>query len=280
MPLLFSKRCGRLGPMKDTSTDAIIRIGPAGSNGRGYPKGIEEVARLGLDGMEVEFVYGVRMTPEMAEAVGALADQHGIVLSVHAPYYINLAAYEEAKIAASRQRILDSCHRAHLMGARQVVFHAGFYQKRTPRETYDLIRTQIVDLQKQIRRAAWKVALCPEITGKPSQFGSVAELQALMQDTGCGLTVDFAHLYARQQGVIDYEALMPHLPDSFHAHFSGIEYTAKGEKKHTRMRPAYFRPLLDALVRHRKQTTIICESPKPFEDAVMMKAMVPHQPER
>jgi deoxyribonuclease-4 len=280
MPLLFSMRFGRVGLMKDTSTHAIIRIGPAGSNGRGYLKGIEEVARLGLDCMEVEFVYGVRLKPELAEALGALADQHGIMLSVHAPYYINLAAYEEAKIVASRQRILDSCHRAHLMGARQVVFHAGFYQKRTPRETYDLIRTQIVGLQKQIRRAAWKVDLCPEITGKPSQFGSVAELRALMQDTGCGLTVDFAHLYARQQGVIDYEALMPHLPDSFHAHFSGIEFTAKGEKRHIRMRPAYFRPLLDALVRHRKQVTIICETPEPYEDAVMMKAMVPRPTQR
>ncbi len=259
--------------MKCTPATPFIRIGPAGSDGRGNLKAVEEVARLGLDCMEIEFVYGVRMKPEMAEAVGALADRHGIVLSVHAPYYINLAAYEEDKVAASRQRILDSCHRAHLMGARNVVFHAGFYQKRTPRETYDLIRDQISELQQQIRRSAWEVVLCPEITGKPSQFGSADELQALMQDTGCGLTVDFAHLYARQQGVIDYEALMPNLPDSFHAHFSGIEYTAKGEKKHIRMRPAYFEPLLDALVRHRKQTTIICESTKPYEDAVMMKAM-------
>jgi deoxyribonuclease-4 len=196
---------------------------------------------------------------------------------VHAPYYINLAAYEEDKVSASRQRILDSCHRAHLMGARNVVFHAGFYQKRSPRETYRLIREQIIELQQQIRRSNWNVVLCPEITGKPSQFGSVEELQALMQDTGCDLTVDFAHLYARQQGVIDYDALMPSLPKKFHAHFSGIEYTTKGEKKHIRMRPAYFRPLLAALVRHRKQATIICESPAPFEDAVVMQEMVNRQ---
>jgi deoxyribonuclease-4 len=163
------------------------------------------------------------------------------------------------------------------MGARNVVFHAGFYQKRSPRETYRLIRDQIIELQQQIRRSNWNVVLCPEITGKPSQFGSVEELQALMQDTGCDLTVDFAHLYARQQGVIDYDALMPSLPKKFHAHFSGIEYTTKGEKKHIRMRPAYFRPLLAALVRHRKQATIICESPAPFEDAVVMQEMVNRQ---
>lgn len=260
--------------MKPSPTDAPILVGPAGSDGRGNPKGIVEVARRGLDCMEVEFTYGVRMKPEIAEAVGALADEQGVTLSVHAPYYINLAAYEADKVTASCQRILDSCHRAHLMGARNVVFHAGFYQKRTIRETYRLIRDQVIDLQQQIQRAGWNVTLCPEITGKPSQFGSTEELLELMADTGCGLTVDFAHLFARQQGVIDYDALMPSLPTKFHAHFSGIEYTAKGEKKHLRMKSNYFRPLLAALKHHRKQTTIICESPAPFDDAVMMKEMI------
>ena len=263
--------------MQNAQTTTAILIGPAGSGGRGNLKGIEEVARLGLGCMEVEFTYGVRMKPEMAETVGALAEEHGIVLSVHAPYYVNLASYEDEKVAASRQRILDSCHRAHLMGARNVVFHAGFYQKRSARETYRMIRKEILDLQGHILKSGWQVALCPEITGKPSQFGSTEELQELMQDTGCDITVDFAHLYARNQGVIDYEALMPALPPAFHAHFSGIEYTAKGEKKHLRIKPAYFDPLLAALIRHQKQATLICESPKPFEDAVMMKQMLEQQ---
>lgn len=260
--------------MKNQTERASIRIGPAGNDGRGHLDGLREVARLGLDCMEIEFTYGVRMKPEMAEAVGERARQLDIPLSVHAPYYINLASYEEAKVVASRRRILDSCHRAHLMGARRVVFHAGFYQKRTPRETYDLIRQEIEDLQDRIRKAEWAVTLCPEITGKPSQFGSPEELLALTADTGCGITVDFAHLFARNQGLIDYDALMPSLPSSFHAHFSGIAYGPKGEKKHTRLKQAHFRPLLAALTAHAKQTTLICESPKPFEDAVMMKGMV------
>jgi len=257
--------------MKTTEANASILIGPAGSGGRGHAEGIREAARLKLDCMEIEFTYGVRMTPETAETVGALAEAHDLLLSVHAPYYINLAAYETDKREASRQRILDSCQRAHLMGARKVVFHAGFYQKRTPRETYRMIRRQIRALQEHIRQENWNVTLCPEITGKPSQFGSPEELLELMQDTGCGITVDFAHLYARQQGVIDYNTLMPDLPRAFHAHFSGIDYGPKGEKKHIRLRPAHFGPLLAALITHGKQTSLICESPKPFEDAVMMR---------
>lgn len=260
--------------MKNERSRASILIGPAGSGGKGHLKGLDEAARLKLDCLEIEFTYGVRMKPEMAEAVGARAHERGLFLSVHAPYYINLASYEDEKIEASRQRILDSCHRAHLMGARKVVFHAGFYQKRTPRETYRLVRREILKLQDHIRKTGWQVTLCPEITGKPSQFGSTEELLELMLDTGCGITVDFAHLYARNQGVIDYEQVMPLLPEAFHAHFSGIEYTAKGEKKHIRTRPGHFRPLLEALIRHGKQVTLINESPEPFEDAVMMKAMV------
>jgi deoxyribonuclease IV len=160
-----------------------------------------------------------------------------------------------------------------------VVFHAGFYQKRSARETYRLIRREIIDLQKEIRNAGWQVALCPEITGKPSQFGSTEELLELMRDTGCGITVDFAHLYARNQGIIDYDEVMHQLPQQFHAHFSGIEYTAKGEKKHIRMKPAYFHPLMKGLLHHRKEATVICESPKPFKDAIMMKEMIEQQTE-
>jgi deoxyribonuclease-4 len=260
--------------MKTAVAKASLLIGPAGSGGRGHLKGIREAARLKLDCMEIEFTYGVRMKPEMAETVGALAAEHDLILSVHAPYYINLASYETDKVEASCQRILDSCHRANLMGARNVVFHAGFYQKRTPRETYRIVRAQLIGLQKQIRQQGWLVTLCPEITGKPSQFGSTEELLELMQDTGCGITVDFAHLFARNQGEIDYDALMPDLPPAFHAHFSGIEYTAKGEKKHIRTQSVFFQPLLEALVQHAKQATVICESPKPFEDAVMMKKML------
>ena len=141
-----------------------------------------------------------------------LADDLGITLSVHAPYYINLASYETEKIDASRKRILDSCQRAHLMGARKVVFHAGFYQKRSARETYRLIRKEILDLQQHIRKSGWQVALCPEITGKPSQFGSTEELLELMQDTGCGITVDVANYRRRRDLYPDWRHLPDHRP--------------------------------------------------------------------
>ena len=252
----------------------MIRIGPAGSGGLGNIEGIRKVARMKLDCMEVEFTYGVRMTLDDARQVGDLAKEKGIVLSVHAPYYINLASDEKEKIAASKKRILDSCERAAALGARNVVFHAGFYQKKTAAQTYRLIKNAIAEIQKKISKNKWKVKLCPEITGKPSQFGSVEELLKLKKETGCGICVDFAHLYARYQGDIDYAGVLKKLPKKFHAHFSGIEYGPKGERKHLKTTKKFFVPLAEALLKSGCEVTLICESPQPHKDAAMMKKVV------
>jgi len=252
----------------------MIRVGPAGSGGLGNFEGIRKVARMKLDCMEVEFTYGVRMSVEDARQAGALAKAKGISLSVHAPYYINLASDETAKVAASKQRIIDSCQRAAALGARRVVFHAGFYQKKTAEQAYALIKKAIVELEQIILKNKWKVQLCPETTGKPSQFGSVQELLRLRKDTGCEICVDFAHLHARQQGKVDYTGIIKKLPKKFHAHFSGIEYGPKGERKHVNTTPKFFKPLAKALLQTSRDVTLICESPRPYRDAAMMKRVI------
>ena len=155
-----------------------------------------------------------------------------------------------------------------------MVFHAGFYQKKTAVQTYRLIKKAIVELQEKISKNRWKVKLCPEITGKPSQFGSLAELLKLMKETGCGICVDFAHLYARQQGEIDYTQILKKLPKSFHAHFSGIAYGEKGERKHLKTTKKFFEPLAVALIKRNVNVTLINESPQPHKDAAMMKRVV------
>ena len=252
----------------------MIKIGPAGSEGLGNLEGVRKVARLQLDCMEVEFTYGVRMSVQDAREVGALAKEKGIVLSVHAPYYINLVSDEKEKISASQQRILDACQRAHALGARNVVFHAGFYQKKTAEQTYAMIKKAILEIQRRIKKNKWKVKLCPEVTGKPSQFGSIEELLALRKETGCSICVDFAHLYARRQGKVDYGQILKKLPKKFHAHFSGIEYGPKGERKHLKTTQKFFKPLAQALLKARRDITLICESPQPYKDAAMMRRVI------
>ncbi len=252
----------------------MIRVGPAGSGGLGNLEGVRKVARMGLDCMEVEFTYGVRMRVDDARKVGALAEEKGIILSVHAPYYVNLSSDDKDKAIASKKRILDSCERAHALGARCVVFHAGFYQKKTADQTYGLIKDAMLEIQELIRKKKWEVQLCPEITGKPSQFGSFEEIKRLMKDTGCGITMDFSHLYARQQGKIDYAKVLRKLPKKFHAHFSGIEYGDKGERKHAVTTKKFFEPLAKQLLERKLDVTLINESPQPYKDAAMMKKVL------
>jgi deoxyribonuclease-4 len=251
----------------------MIRVGPAGSEGKGNLEGVKKVARMGLDCMEVAFTYGVRMHMEEAERLGELARAKGIVLSVHAPYYINLASDEAEKVKASKARILASCERAHALGAQNVVFHAGFYQKKTADDTYELVKKKISEIQDEISKKKWDVTLCPELTGKPSQFGSLEEILRLMRETGCGITVDFSHLLARQQGRIDYAEVLKTLPSKFHAHFSGIAYGDKGERRHIVTRKKFFEPLARQMLKRKLDITLINESPQPYKDAAMMKRM-------
>jgi deoxyribonuclease IV len=258
--------------MSDSSN---VKLGPAGSSGLGGLKGVEETHRVGLDAMEIEFTYGVNMKNETAKAVGDLAKKFGITLSVHAPYYINLASAEKAKREASKKRILDSCERGHHLGAKHIIFHAAYYQKLSKDETYRLVKEAMLDMQATIRKNGWNVVLSPETTGKGTQFGDIDELSTLARETGCGICIDFAHIYARNNGIIDYEAVMRKIKDLPHktAHFSGINYGPKGEKSHKLTEPERVEDLFNHLKKHNISITIINESPEPVNDALMMKKL-------
>lgn len=247
----------------------MIRIGPGGFGGNPLEK-IGGLAEKGLTAAEVEFTYGVRMKNPAAQELGKLNQKFRIYLSIHAPYYINLASKEEEKISASRKRILDSCERGHHMGAKYVVFHAGFYQGRGAEEVYQIIVKEVRDLVETIKKKGWKLNLAPETTGKESQFGSLDEIIRLKKDTGCHICVDFAHLKARNKGKIDHDEIMKKLKPlgHIHAHFSGIEWTDKGERRHIGTGEKEIRELLTYLIKYDIDCTIINESPDPIGDSV------------
>jgi deoxyribonuclease-4 len=163
----------------------------------------------------------------------------------------------------------------HYLGAKYIVFHAGFYQGRDKELVYDLIKNEIIDLQKTIKEKKWDVVLAPETTGKESQFGDLDELIKLKKETKCHLCVDFSHLKARYNGVIDYDIVMKKLKDlgHIHAHFSGIEWTKKGERRHLLTETKDIKELFEYLKKYKIDVTIINESPDPFGDAVKMKKL-------
>jgi len=252
-----------------------ILIGPAGS-GLANVEGIKKVKDLGLDAIEIEFTYGVKMSNAKAKEIGEAAKKLKISLSVHGPYYVNLVSAEKPKITASKKRILDSCERGHNLGAKYIVFHAAFYGKHTPEECYDLVKKEILDMQKTIKQKKWNVILCPETTGKPSQFGTVEELAKLAKATGCGVCIDFSHIYARNQGKIDYDDVCKKIKRIRHktAHFSGIDYGPKGERKHIPTKPAAIKELIKYLKKYKISIRVINESPQPVKDSLVAKKLV------
>lgn len=256
----------------------MIKIGPAGTDGLGYIKAIPKAAALGFGILECPFTHGVNVSNEMAKEIGAVRAAAKIDLSIHAPYFINLVSEEKAKIIASKKRILDTCERAHHMGAKYVVFHAGFYGKMDHKKVYSGIAAEIKDMMNTIKKNKWSVELAPETTGKGSQFGDLAELLALVKDTGCHLTVDFAHLIARYNGREEHGKILDELKKNkikhIHAHFSGIEFTPKGERRHIPLTKEFFMPLATELVKRKTDISIICEAPDPFADAMMMKQII------
>ena len=254
----------------------MIKIGPAGTSGLGYPDGLEKCKELGLNALEWEFTYGVRMKNEEAKKVGGLAKKLGLAMSVHAPYYINLASEEKAKIEASKGRILRSCERGHHLNADYIVFHAGFYQKKDPEEVFQVIKEGILYIQKVIKSKKWGVTLAPETTGKASQFGDVDELLRMKKETGCHLTVDWSHVKARNNGKIDYDGLFKKLKGlkHIHSHFSGIEWTAKGERRHLITAEKDIKELLTYIKKYKADVTIINESPDSYGDCVKTKKIL------
>lgn len=252
-----------------------IKIGPAGTGGDSYA-GIQRIKEMGLDAVEIEFVRGVKMSNELAKKIGELNRKLGLIISIHAPYYINLNSEEKPKIEASKKRILDSCERGHHLGAKCIVFHAAYYGKTSPEECYAAVKKAILEMQQKIKQKKWNVVLCPETTGKGSQFGTVDELVRLSKETGCGVCVDFAHIYARNNGKIDYDYVMGKIKHVKHltGHFSGINYTAKGERNHEITPPKRVKELYKYLNKHKISITIINESPDPFGDALKMKKML------
>ena len=255
-----------------------IKLGPAGSPASSTLEGIRKVRELGLQTMEVEFVRGIKMGNDLAKQCGQAAKEETIQLSIHAPYYINLASEEKEKREASKKRILDSCERGHYLGATNVVFHAAFYGKMTKDHVYELVKEATDDMQSVLDSKKWEVKLAPETTGKDSQFGDLEELAKLKKETGSNLCVDFAHLYARNRGIIDYKKTLDFIeeninPKELQCHFSGIAYTLKGEKKHEEMNDENpsFSKLAEEIMKRKMNVVIISESPVTWKDSLKMK---------
>lgn len=248
----------------------MIRLGPAGSEGLGNIKGIIYTKKIGGKAYEVEFTHGIRIREEEAKKIRELGKEYDITISVHAPYFINLISNEKEKRVNSKKRILKSCYYGDIMGAKWIVFHPGFYGKMKKEEAYEEMKKEMGEIADKIREMGLKCNLAPETTGKISQWGDLDETLKIAKELKIGVCIDFAHLKARWGGKIDYKKVVSKLPNTFHSHFSGIEYGPKGEKRHIRVDIKEFEKLIKTILDSEKNITMINESPYIFEDLKKM----------
>lgn len=224
--------------------------------------GILRVKELGLDLMELEFVYGVRLTEEKAISLNKVRETNDIKLTVHGPYYINLASSDNRKFYGSIKYISDSVYIGGLAGAKSVTFHPAFYQGLSSKETYKKVSSGIRKIYESFNQDKFKnhpvklneIVVAPELTGKPSQFGDLEELIQLSEEFkefNLKFCIDFAHKFARSNGKFNtyeefskiFKQVKSSLGMSFledlHMHVSAINYSEKGERNHLTFLPKY-----------------------------------------
>lgn len=252
------------------------------------PKWLSE---FGLDAYEYQCGKGVLIGAETAAAIGAEASKYHIKMSVHAPYFMNLANPDPERREKTIGYALKSCAAAVPLGATRIVIHSGSLMKRSREEALEIACETMQMVVKACDEAGFgEITLCPELMGGVNQLGTLEEvLEICKVDKRLVPCIDFGHYNARNNGILkdetDYERIFDVMESElgyervryFHSHFSKIEYTQKsGEVRHLTFEDAVygpdFTPLARVLVKRGYEPTIICESAgTQAEDSLDMK---------
>ena len=243
---------------------------------------------IGLDAYEYEAGNGIAGSPQMLSAIGKEAEKYNIKMSFHTPYFISLSGIEEEKRLKSIKYIADSLDAAKLLGAKTIVVHTGSAAQITRDEAMRLAADTLVRTLAAVDTHGIKIGL--ETMGKINQLGTLDEVLELCRiDSAFVPVVDFGHMNARECGGVfnsadDYmrvfdkidRALGAEVATNLHCHFSKIEWTGAGEKKHlTFADEVYgpnFEPLIEAIVNNSLTPTIISESAgTQSDDSLTMK---------
>ena len=259
---------------------------PICNGSAGYDKAFDILQNLNLDGMELEFVHGVRMSPANRELVKKISKEKNMVLTAHGPYYINLNSKEDEKIAASITRVLDTARMGKELGAYSVTYHAAFYMGMKPEDVYKKVEKSMEEICKTLDEEGNDIWVRPETTGKATQWGNLEEIVKLSKDFKQVLPcVDFSHLHARTNGLYNtydefckiFETIGNEIGsyalENFHAHIAGIEYGPKGEKKHLMLKESdmNYTDLLKTFKKFDVKGVVVCESPNIEIDTKILK---------
>ncbi|MCW4000065.1 MAG: TIM barrel protein [Candidatus Bathyarchaeota archaeon] len=244
----------------------------------------------GLDAFEYQAVrWGAKPQIKQADAVklGEEARRNDVRLSMHGSYFINLSGKRDV-VEASKQRLLAGATAADWMGAYVMVFHTGFYGKFEKEYALKTCIEALKEVSAEMKAQGLRVKLGPETMGRKFQVGTIDEIIAINQQVeGTQLVVDWGHLHALHQGTFKKKEDMASVAEkierelgtqalrSMHCHFSKIEFSAQGERKHHTLDEAGFGPdfrlLAEVILDFGMHPTMICESPILDVDARKMQ---------
>ena len=276
----------------------MVKFGPSGNSELFYAQlfktSLEAPAWIknrGLNAYEYAFSRGFNISDFTAKTLGEKCKENGIELSLHAPYYINLANPDPKMIEKSFDYIINCLKYLKIMQGSRVVFHPGSCGNMTRVEAFELLKNNMKELVKRIdnEKFDFKFYLCPETMGKSQQLGTYQEVAEICSYADYLIpTLDFGHINSLLQGKLktekDFEEIFTYLidkigldkVDNIHIHFSKIEYGEKGEIKHLTFDDNVFGPEFEPLAKVIKKLklnpVIICESRgTQAEDANEMK---------
>ena len=220
----------------------MIRFGPSGNSDSFYEQGYKSSAQMpawlvgmGLEAYEYSCSKGVKVGEATAREIGLQAGENGIFLSIHAPYYINMASEEADKRENSKKYILETLQVARWMGARRIVVHTG--SCKLGRQTALEMALKVLGETLELSDAAGfgDISICPEVLGKHNQLGTVEEIMEMCKiDERIIPTIDFGHVHARGLGSLNSEEDFAEVIDiiensigrertkNIHCHFSRI----------------------------------------------------------
>jgi len=243
-----------------------------------------------LDALEYQAVrWGQvpQIKRENAEKLGSNAKRNDVWLSMHGSYFISLQS-KAAVAEASKKRLLACAMAAQWMRARVLVFHPGFYMGHSRREVLKLSIEVISKVVADMKSLGIGTKLGLETMGKRSQFGSLDEVLAVCERVEqTAPVVDWGHIHARTQGMLrtrdDFVRVIDEIEKrlgtdavkNLHCHFSRIEFSAKGEKRHRTLDETRYGPdftvLAGVIVELGLTPVTICESPLIDVDAQKMR---------
>jgi len=259
---------------------------PLSTSKKGLIEGLNQVKKLDLDGMELEFVHGIYLKKEKTPEIKKFVKENNLIISSHSPYYVNLNAQDKQKWHASISYIVQSAKITYLCNGYSVCFHPAFNMKNTKEEVYKKVKDAIELILKELKKDDVEIWIRPETAGKISQFGNINEIIRLSEEFENVLPcIDFSHLHAYTNGkyntlnefrevlALIEKKLGRNALDDVHFHCQGINYNEKGEKNHLNLKDSdlNYKDLIKTWKEFKLKGIVVCESPNVEKDALLLK---------